>query len=135
MLLPDLKSLMAPYVYLQQYNISLSMKDKVLHNLVTCLTLQACLLSLFRHHLPATMNYWQLPKFNSGSHPTPVFSPGKSRERRSLVGYSPWGQKEWDTTQRLNFQLSNFMPSLKCSSCWEVSNLSFQASTKASPLL
>ena len=24
-------------------------------------------------------------------HPTPVLSPGKSRGRRSLVGYSPWG--------------------------------------------
>ena len=59
---------MAPNVYLEQYNIFLRMKDKVLHNLVPCLTLQACLLSLSRHHLPATMNYWQLPKFNTGSH-------------------------------------------------------------------
>ena len=25
--------------------------------------------------------------------PTPVFLPGKSREQRSLVGYSPWGHK------------------------------------------
>ena len=32
-------------------------------------------------------------------HPTPVFLPGKSHGRRSLVGYSPWGHKESDTTE------------------------------------
>ena len=30
--------------------------------------------------------------------PTPVFSPGKSHGQRSLVGCSPWGFKEQDTT-------------------------------------
>ena len=35
--------------------------------------------------------------------PTPVFLPGKSHGRRSLVGYSPWGCKESDTTERLHF--------------------------------
>ena len=34
---------------------------------------------------------------------TPVFLPGKSHGQRSLVGYSPWGRKESDTTERLNF--------------------------------
>ena len=29
---------------------------------------------------------------------TSVFLPGKSHEQRSLVGYSPWGHKESDTT-------------------------------------
>ena len=29
---------------------------------------------------------------------TPVFLPGKSHEQRSLMGYSPWGHKESDTT-------------------------------------
>ena len=33
---------------------------------------------------------------------TPVLLPGESRGRRSLVGYSPWGRKESDTTERLN---------------------------------
>ena len=32
-------------------------------------------------------------------HPTPVLLPGKSHGRRSLVGYSPWGHKELDTTE------------------------------------
>ena len=27
--------------------------------------------------------------------PTPVFLPGKSHGQRSLVGYRPWGRKEW----------------------------------------
>ena len=31
---------------------------------------------------------------------TPVLLPGKSHERRSLIGYSPWGRKELDTTYR-----------------------------------
>ena len=33
--------------------------------------------------------------------PTPVFLPEKSHGQRSLAGYSPWGLKESDTTERL----------------------------------
>ena len=33
--------------------------------------------------------------------PTPVFLPGESHGQRSLAGYSPWGRKESDTTERL----------------------------------
>ena len=32
-------------------------------------------------------------------HPTLVLLPGKSHGRRSMVGYSPWGRKESDTTE------------------------------------
>ena len=39
-------------------------------------------------------------------HPTPVLLPGKSYGRRSLVGCSPWGRKESDTTERLHFHFS-----------------------------
>ena len=35
--------------------------------------------------------------------PTPVFLPGESHGRRSLVGYSPRGRKESNTTERLHF--------------------------------
>ena len=35
-------------------------------------------------------------------HPTPVLFPGKSHGQRSLVGYSPWGRKELDRTERLH---------------------------------
>ena len=38
--------------------------------------------------------------------PTPVFLPGKSHGQRSLVGCSPWGRKESDTTERLHFHFS-----------------------------
>ena len=38
--------------------------------------------------------------------PTPVFLPGKSHGQRSLVGYSPWGREESDTTERLHFHFS-----------------------------
>ena len=38
--------------------------------------------------------------------PTPILLPGKSHGRRSLVGYSPWGRKELDTTERLHFHFS-----------------------------
>ena len=34
---------------------------------------------------------------------TPVLLPGKSHGRRSLMGCSPWGREESDTTERLPF--------------------------------
>ena len=34
---------------------------------------------------------------------TPVLLPEKSHGQRRLVGYSPWGRKESDTTERLHF--------------------------------
>ena len=37
--------------------------------------------------------------------PTPVFLPGKSHWQRSLVGYSPRGCKELDTTEQLHFHM------------------------------
>jgi len=39
-------------------------------------------------------------------HPTPVLLPGKSHGWRSLVGCSPWGRYESDTTERLPFHFS-----------------------------
>ena len=39
-------------------------------------------------------------------HPTPVLLPGKSHGWRSLVGCSPWGHQESDTTERLHFHFS-----------------------------
>ena len=37
---------------------------------------------------------------------TPVFLPGEFHDLRSLVGYSPWGCKELDTTQRVTLWLT-----------------------------
>ena len=39
-------------------------------------------------------------------HPSPVLLPGKSHGWRSLVGCSPWGRQESDTTERLHFHFS-----------------------------
>ena len=39
-------------------------------------------------------------------HPTPVLLPGNSRGWRSLVGYSPWGREESNTTEWLHFHFS-----------------------------
>ena len=40
-------------------------------------------------------------------HPTPVLLPGKSHGWRSLVGCSPWGREESDTTEQLHFDFSH----------------------------
>ena len=45
--------------------------------------------------------------------PTPIFLPGKSHGWRSLVGYSPWGHKESDTTERLHFHFQLRFSSLE----------------------
>ena len=39
--------------------------------------------------------------------PTPVFLLGEFYRQRNLVGYSPWGRKESDTTKqlKLHFQI------------------------------
>ena len=39
-------------------------------------------------------------------HPTPVLLPGKSNGQRSLVGCSPRGHEESDTTEQLHFPFS-----------------------------
>ena len=45
-----------------------------------------------------------------GWQPTLVFLPGEPHDspgKRSLVGCSPWGLKEWDTTERLILSVSH----------------------------
>ena len=39
-------------------------------------------------------------------HPSPALLPGKSHGQRSLMGHSPWGLEESDTTERLHFHFS-----------------------------
>ena len=38
--------------------------------------------------------------------PIPVLLPGKSHGQRSLVGCSPWGREDSDTTERIHFHFS-----------------------------
>ena len=47
-----------------------------------------------------------LLKWRKKWHPTPVLLPRKSHGQRGLVGYSPWGRKESDTTKHLHFHFS-----------------------------
>ena len=49
--------------------------------------------------------------------PTPAFLPGEFHGQRRLVGYSPWGRKKSDTTERLTFSL--FTIALFCKPIWE----------------
>ena len=51
-------------------------------------------------------------------HPTPALLPGKSHGQRSLVGYSPWGRKESDTTEW--FSLSFFPLGLPLTAVWKI---------------
>ena len=44
---------------------------------------------------------WDDP-LEKGMTTTPVFLPGESHGQRSQAGYSPWGYKKSDTTERLN---------------------------------
>ena len=49
--------------------------------------------------MPDTLNNREGPKAKEWQ-PTPVLLPGKSHGQRSLVGYSPRGHEESDTTER-----------------------------------
>ena len=55
--------------------------------------------TLGKYYLYSWRRKWKL---------TPRPLPGKFRGLRSLAGYSPWGQKESDTTEQLNFLFSNY---------------------------
>ena len=52
--------------------------------------------------------------------PTPVFLPGESNRQRSLVGYSPRGCKESDTTERLHSLTHSILFWLKYHLCQKV---------------
>ena len=63
----------------------------------------SCLLG--NSHL-VTFSTSLLSRLEKALAPTPVLSPGKSHGWRSLVGCSPWGREESDTTERLHFHSS-----------------------------
>ena len=55
------------------------------------------------------LQHWQAeslplgPPMEKARHPTPVLLPRESHGWRSLVGCSPWGLEESDTTEQLHF--------------------------------
>ena len=58
--------------------------------------------------LSSKLNFWHMLilYWRRQRHPTPVLLPAESHGWRSLVGCSPWGREESDTTDRLPFHLS-----------------------------
>ena len=87
---------------LEQRNI---MKSEVLSMLFTHfykLNLNSCS-TCFSVYL---LNEPSIPSRRRQWHPTPVFLLGKSHGWRSLVGCSPWGREESDTTEQLYFHFS-----------------------------
>ena len=73
-----------------------------------CIIIWTSLVTQMVKHLPRTRR----PRFNPcvGKiswrrkwQPTPVLLSGKCHAQRSLVGYSPWGRRESDTTEQLHF--------------------------------
>ena len=67
------------------------------------LAAQQILRSLLQQHSSIP---WHSAFFGESMQPTPVLLPGKSHGWRSLVGCSPWGLEELDTTERLHFHFS-----------------------------
>ena len=64
---------------------------------------------LINGHITLTLGFQTLLRLIFGEeywHPTPVLLLGKSHGRRSLVGCSPWGRQESDTTGQLYFHFS-----------------------------
>ena len=59
--------------------------------------------------------------------PTPVFLPGELHGQRSRAGYSPWGQKESETTEQLTHTHTD--KKLTTTGFSALNKLSFQSST------
>ena len=65
--------------------------------------IRACHVALVVKKLPANADVGSIPGLGrspaGGQEPTPVFLPGESHGKRSLVGYGPRSHKESDTTE------------------------------------
>ena len=67
--------------------------DSILKSRDISLSTEVCIFKAMVFPVVMRRRQWQ---------PTPVFLPGKSHGWRSLVGRSPWGHKESDTTEQLS---------------------------------
>ena len=66
--------------------------------------------------------------------PIPVLLPGKSHGQRSVVGCSPWGCKESDTTERLHFHFLSLSRKVKVlGTLGSVQKLKFGSHSFSSP--
>ena len=59
-----------------------------------------------RHDWATSLSLFTFMHWRRQWHPTPVLVPGKSHGWRSLVGCSPWGHQESNTTEWLPFHFS-----------------------------
>ena len=75
--------------------------------LIVLLLLPKCL--SVGHDRATSLALFTFTHWSRQRQPTPVFLPGESQGRGNLVGYSPWGLQELDTTEQLHFH-----PSLSC---------------------
>ena len=79
-----------------------------IHRVAKSLTLLASLMAQTVKNLPAMKKTWvwslgrEDPQRRKWQ-PTPVFLPEEFHGQSSLAGYSPWGCKESDMTERLSF--------------------------------
>ena len=64
--------------------------------------------------------------------PTPAFLPGECHGQRSLAGYSSWGRRELDTTER-KLQQANIFHSLASEMCREFGNKATQKPVTLTP--
>ena len=109
-------------------SIVLPFPDGPIVEIIQCMGFSDCIISWLNNSFPFFFHHWVLfhcglprwlskeftcqcrrPVFNPWVRkipqrrkwqPIPVFLPGKSHRQRTLVGYSPRGHKESDTTQR-----------------------------------
>ena len=66
----------------------------------------------------------QQDPLQEGMATTPVFLPEASHEQRILAGYSPWGQKQSDTTKWLSTAQHSCFPDYQLSSSNNLSRAS-----------
>ena len=87
--MPKAKIVQIVYLLCQTVNQVVNAKEKFLKEIKS--------LTLLNTRVIIQRRQWQ---------PTPVLLPGKSHGWRSLVGCSPWGQEELNTTEQLPFSFS-----------------------------
>ena len=66
-----------------------------------------------RHGWATSLSLFTFMHWRRKWQPTPVLLPRESHGQRSLVGYSPRGRKESDTTERFHFHFLSF-PQSSC---------------------
>ena len=84
-----------------------SLRVRLLHSIIKVVKRQFSVSFHLSFHLHTYKNiHRQNNSWWRQWHPISVLLPGKPHGHRSLVGCSPWGREELDTTERLHFDFS-----------------------------